>query len=229
MTCEISGKYRPSLQNFKRDDICSRKCECLIKLCAYMLANKKWRFNVICCLHNPDFYEKLTDHPIACRLILEEKDFISDMPLNLIQPKNILASLKHQRPEIVSNINQVYNIRYRTYEDGVTIRDIFWIHPHFINLFNKFPTVLIIDSLYKTNKYKRPLLEMVGVTSTEKTYSIGFAFLESEKEENVPWALEVFREMYHITKNVRSRVKPTVGKKQIKVEDGKMEGVSEIS
>ena len=84
-----------------------------------------------------------------------------------------------------------YVSRYRTYEDGVTIRDIFWIHPHFINLFNKFPTVLIIDSLYKTNKYKRPLLEMVGVTSTEKTYSIGFAFLESEKEENVPWALEV--------------------------------------
>lgn len=32
---------------------------------------------------------------------------------------------------------------------------------------------------------------------------------------------------YHITKNVRSRVKPTVGKKQIESEDGKMmkEGV----
>lgn len=38
MTRERSGKYIPPLQNFKRDDINSRKCECLFKL-----ANKKWR------------------------------------------------------------------------------------------------------------------------------------------------------------------------------------------
>ena len=44
--------------------------------------------------------------------------------------------------------------------------------------------MLIIDSTYKTNKYKLPLLEIVGVTSTEKTYSVGFAFLECEKEDN---------------------------------------------
>lgn len=90
---------------------------------------------------------------------------------------------------------------------------------------------------------------MVGVTSTEKTYYVGFAFLESEKDKNVTWALKVCREMlkdqeempkvividrdtvlmslvakvfptsyallcrYHITNNVRSRVKPTIGTK----------------
>ncbi|XP_050887186.1 uncharacterized protein LOC127092367 [Lathyrus oleraceus] len=32
---------------------------------------------------------------------------------------------------------------------------------------------------------------MVGVTSTEKTYSVGFVFLEFEKEDNFTWALEV--------------------------------------
>ena len=37
------------------------------------------------------------------------------------------------------------------------------------------------------------MLEIIGVTSTEKTYSIGFSFLVSEKEENVTWALEVCR------------------------------------
>lgn len=124
-------------------------------------------------------------------------------------------------------------------------------------LFNTFPTLLIIDSTYKTNKYRLPLLEMVGLTSTEKTYSIIFSFLESEKDENVTWALEVCRAMlkdqeemskvividrdttlmnsfakvfptsyillyrYHIIKNVRSRIKPTLGTKQINAEDGK--------
>lgn len=55
--------------------------------------------------------------------------------------------------------------------------------------------MLIIDSMYKTNKYRLPLLEMVCVTYTNKTYSLGFAFLERKKEENVTWVLEVCREM----------------------------------
>lgn len=44
MTYERSGKYRPHLRNFKRDDTSSRKCECPFKLHGYMLANKKWVF-----------------------------------------------------------------------------------------------------------------------------------------------------------------------------------------
>ncbi|XP_050876455.1 protein FAR1-RELATED SEQUENCE 5-like [Lathyrus oleraceus] len=136
------------------------------------------------------------------------------MTLNLVQPKNILATLKLKRPKNISNIKQVYNIRYQTNktlmgdiiemqqllkvlddnnyvsryqtcEDGVTVGDIFWTHPDSIKLFNTFPTVLIIDSTYKTNKYRLPLLKIVGFTSTEKTYFIEFAFLESEKDENV--------------------------------------------
>ncbi|XP_050886362.1 uncharacterized protein LOC127091721 [Lathyrus oleraceus] len=121
-----------------------------------------------------------------------------------------------------------------------------------------FPSVLILDSIYKTNKYIFPLLEMVGVTSTKKTYSIGFTVLKCEKEDNFTWALKVCRTLfkdqgempkaivtgrdialmnlvakvfpssnallcrYHITKNVKSRVKLTVGTKQIESEDGKM-------
>lgn len=84
-----------------------------------------------------------------------------------------------------------YVSRYRTCKDGVIIRDIFWTRPDSIKLFNTFPTVLILDSTYKTNKYRLPLLEMVGAISIEKTYFVGFSFLESKIEENVTWALEV--------------------------------------
>ncbi|CAK8568217.1 unnamed protein product [Lathyrus sativus] len=84
-----------------------------------------------------------------------------------------------------------YVSRYRTCDDGFTIRDIFWTHPNSIKLFNTFPTTLILDSTYKTNKYRLLLFEIVGVTSTEKTYSVGFTFLECEKKENFSWALEV--------------------------------------
>ena len=82
-----------------------------------------------------------------------------------------------------------YASRYRMCEGGITVRDIFWTHYDSIKLFNTFLTVLILDLTYKTNKYRLPLLEMVGVTSTEKTYSVGFSFLECEKEDNFTWAL----------------------------------------
>ncbi|CAK8535142.1 unnamed protein product [Lathyrus sativus] len=121
------------------------------------------------------------------------------MSLIRVAPKNILADIKQERPESVSNIKQVCNARYRNNmaiegpisetqqllkllddnhyvsmyelcEDKVTVHDIFWTHAESIKLFNRFPTVLIIDSMYKTNKYKLPLLEIVDVTSTEKTF-----------------------------------------------------------
>ncbi|XP_050916721.1 uncharacterized protein LOC127131874 [Lathyrus oleraceus] len=151
-----------------------------------------------------------------------EKECVADMTLNLVQPKNILPTLKRKRPKNISNIKKVYNIqyqtnkvlkggktkmqqllklldynryvfRYRTCDDVVTVRYIFQGHPDFIKLFNKFAIVLILDLTNKTNKYRLPLLEIVGVTSTKKTYSVEFAFFECEKKDNFTWALEVCR------------------------------------
>ena len=48
-----------------------------------------------------------------------------------------------------------------------------------------------MDSTYKTNLYMMPLFEIVGVTSTYLTYSVGFAFITSEKEDNFTWALQM--------------------------------------
>ncbi|XP_050919284.1 uncharacterized protein LOC127136806 [Lathyrus oleraceus] len=196
MTCGRSEKYKPPFQNFKRDDTGSRKCECPFKLRGYVLTNKKLRFNVTFALHNHDLCKKFVGHPIVYHLMPKEKECVSNMTLNLIQSKIILATLKRKRLKNISNIKQVY----RTCEDGVTVRDIFWTHPDSIKLFNTFPTTFIIDSKYKTNKYRLPLFEMVGISSIEKTYHVG----------------------YHITKNVRSQVKHAVETKQIKSEDGKI-------
>ncbi|MFQ6631241.1 hypothetical protein Gotur_008631 [Gossypium turneri] len=39
------------------------------------------------------------------------------------------------------------------------------------------------------NKYDLPFVQIVGVTSTNKTFSIAFAFIINEKDENYNWAL----------------------------------------
>ncbi|KAH1247894.1 Protein FAR1-RELATED SEQUENCE 5 [Glycine max] len=103
-------------------------------------------------------------------------------------------------------------------------------------------TQMQLNSSYKTNRYRLPLLDIVGVTPTEMTFSAGFAYLEGERVNNFVWALErndclpivivtdkdlalmnavkvVFPECknllcrFHIDKNVKAKCKSLVGQK----------------
>jgi len=69
---------------------------------------------------------------------------------------------------------------HRRCPDTDTIKDTFWAHPSSIELLHAFFRVLIMDCMCKTNKYSLLLMEIVGVTSTEMTFSIAFAYLEAE-------------------------------------------------
>jgi hypothetical protein len=135
-----------------------------------------------------------------------------------VLPRHILINLKRKRQDCKTNIKQVYNELQQiwksnrgdktalqfliskleehsyvyflgTQSESTTIEDIFWAHPTYVKLFNNFPTVLVMDSTDKTNMYKMRMFEIVGVTSTDLTYSVGFRFVTHEKEENFVWDL----------------------------------------
>ena len=53
-----------------------------------------------------------------------------------------------------------------------------------------------IDSTYKINRYRLPLLDLVGVTPIGMTFTVGFAYLATERANNVVWALEQFRGLF---------------------------------
>ena len=73
----------------------------------------------------------------------------------------------------------------RRRDDGSDVlSDIFWAHPESIKLLNLFPIVLVMDCTYKTNKYRQPLLQIIGITSTDLTLAVGFSYMESEKTDN---------------------------------------------
>ncbi|KAL5147696.1 hypothetical protein HKD37_06G017309 [Glycine soja] len=78
-------------------------------------------------------------------------------------------------------------------KDNNVVRDLFWSHPDAVKLTNSCNLVFLIDSTYKTNRYKLSLLDIVGVTPTGMTFSAGFAYWEGEHLNNVVWALERFR------------------------------------
>ena len=71
----------------------------------------------------------------------------------------------------------------RCHESSQVVSEIFWTHPNSLK-FNAFSNVLLMDNTYKTNKYRLPLLKIVGVTSTDLTFSATFILMSSERENN---------------------------------------------
>ena len=65
----------------------------------------------------------------------------------------------------------------------------FFSHPESAGLAQKSGKVLVMDCTYKTNKYKMPLLHILGLTAFNKTFTIGYAFLSSEVQTDYIWAL----------------------------------------
>jgi len=154
----------------------------------------------------------------------DEKNIIADMTKWNVKPRNILLTLKEHNGNSCTIIKQIYNARssYRSLirgddtemqhlmrflegdqyihwhrlKDQDVVRDLFWCHPDAVKLCNACHLVFLIDSTYKTNRYRLPLLDFVGVTPTGMTFSAGFAYLEDERVNNLVWALEWFQDLF---------------------------------
>jgi hypothetical protein len=82
-----------------------------------------------------------------------------------------------------------YTYDYCTDMDG-RITHLFFAHPKSVELFHKFPDVLLLDCTYRTNKFKMLLLNIVGTTCLNRNFHIAFCFLAKEEAGDYVWALE---------------------------------------
>ncbi|KHN21030.1 Hypothetical protein glysoja_034152, partial [Glycine soja] len=223
--CERSGTYKCRNKEFVRKDTGSRKCGCPFRLRGKPVrGGEGWMVKLICGIHNHELAKSLVGHPYAGRLTKEEKKIIADMTKSMVKPKNILLTLKEHNADSYTTIKQIYNARsaYRSsirgadtemqhlmkllerdqyihwhrLKDEVVVRDLFWCHPDAVKLCNACHLVFFIDSTYKTNRYRLPLLDFVGVTPTTMTFFVGFAYLEAECVNYIVWALERFRGLF---------------------------------
>lgn len=85
--------------------------------------------------------------------------------------------------------------KYKTDEDG-KVTHLFFAASRCIELAKENFKVVLIDSTYKTNRYRMPLLHVVGLTSTMKTFSLAFCFMKNETESDYCWALAVLRSCF---------------------------------
>ena len=67
---------------------------------------------------------------------------------------------------------------------------IFFAHRHSLILAKGFPSIIILDCTYKTNKYKMPLLHFLGFNSSNRNFSNAFYFLPAKYKATYACSLE---------------------------------------
>ncbi|KAH1216888.1 Protein FAR1-RELATED SEQUENCE 5 [Glycine max] len=169
---------------------------------------------LMCESHNHEMAKSLVGHSYVGRLTKDKKIIIVDMTKSMVKPRNILLTLKEHNANSYTTIKQIYNaksaylssirgsdtemqqimkfLKRDQLKDENVVRNIFWCHSDGVKLCDSCNLVFLIDSTYKTNRYKLPLLDFVGVTPMGMTFSVG------RNLNNVVWALEWFRGLFLI-------------------------------
>ena len=205
--CERSGQYRAKKKDLVRTCTGSRKYGCPFKLRAKpAVGGEGWIVNLIYGSHNRELEKSLVGHTYAGRLIKDEKIIVVVMTKSMVKPRNILLTLKEYNANSYTTIKKIYNainahhssirgsntemrqlmkllerdqdIHWHRLKDEDVACDIFWSHPSAVKLTNAYNLVFLIESTYKTNRYRISLLDIVGVTTTGMTFSTAFAYLQ---------------------------------------------------
>ena len=72
------------------------------------------------------------------------------------------------------------------------VQNLFFVNQKQVELMLANPDVLLMDCTYRTNKYKLPLLHILGCTNLQTFFSAGFCFLSNETLADYYWAIANF-------------------------------------
>lgn len=172
-----------------------------------------WKLEIKNLCHNHEPSTDMSGHPICRRFSEEEVLRIKEMNKAGVQPRQILSSLRQSNPNLLAISRNVYNktaqIRRESlagrpaihalledfgnagflhnieYDQEGHLTHLFFAHPKSIELTKSYPNVFVMDCTYKTNKYKMPLLCIIGVSSFNKSFYACFVFMQKEEEEDL--------------------------------------------
>ena len=89
-----------------------------------------------------------------------------------------------------------YQLEDSNEDESSPLSALFCTHKSSLKLLRLYPIALFMDCTYKTNKYKMPLLDIVGVTATNSTFYVGFAFVKDEKQPTYEFVLKCLDNLY---------------------------------
>jgi len=126
-------------------------------------------------------------------------------PANSIKPRDIHNLRARLRTEFLDGRTPIQALLYQIPEEGDWIMNyqatdnvvtaVFCTHKSALEILRDSHYVLVIDATYKTNRYNMPMVDIVGVTPLNKTFFVGFGFIQSEKE---PFYRFILRDLHDI-------------------------------
>lgn len=199
----------------------SRLINCPFRIVGIKRSDGNWVLKAKDLTHNHEPSTDVSRHPSFRRLPPDHIQSVKDMTLSGIPPREILSSLRQRIPNLPATSRTIYNLKakFRKDNDGIRsvvsvlfeelekggflydilyntkgqITNLFIVHPLSIKLGKLFPNIFVMDCTYETNKYKMPLLDIIGVSCFNTSFYSGFAFLEKQDEESYIWALSAFK------------------------------------
>ncbi|XP_010666432.1 protein FAR1-RELATED SEQUENCE 5-like [Beta vulgaris subsp. vulgaris] len=151
------------------------------------------------------------------------KNLVGELTAAHVKPRHIMKALEGAFPSLKPNMRHIYNCRdllRRERSEGrnaaqeflhqaVQSNYLFWLdsdemgrvtytfiaNPTSVSLVRTYPHVIHIDATYKTNKYLYPLVEIVGVTPTNKNFLVAWALLQHEDAVSYRWMLSTFKNL----------------------------------
>ena len=173
--------------------------------------------------HNHEPVENVAAYAPARKLSEAEIESVNNLSSIGVKPRIILNALRQQNPSNISTSRDIHNIKMsqkRKILNGRTeierlldtlinkniehaiLRDssenltCLFIRPNTVsNIIKKYSAskVFLLDSTYKTNRYRMPLLHGVSITATNESFTLFFCFLRFETQEFYEWAMHEVR------------------------------------
>jgi hypothetical protein len=206
----------------KRRKTSTKRIGCLFRLYAKKLYNGQWEIQVRNPTHNHEPDDNMIGHSLARRRQLTEDQNNTIKHLSDIgsKPRQIISLLRAEQPTTLIKPCDLYNIRDELRREKLgnytpleflreTLQNNHWryafkqdteghvlffmfAHPESIRYANQYNRVFLLDCTYKTNRYKMPLLHIIGLSPSNSSFSIAFCFMQNEQEESYKWTLQTF-------------------------------------
>ena len=182
--------------------------------------NEQWRVEVTNSEHNHGPSLHPSAHHVYHKRKVAETDIIQSMTCAGSRPMEILTALRQQDPDTLITADNVRTDRQKirtehlngrssieTLLDDLSTSDwifdvkrdsdnhvqyLFFAHRKQVEMQLANPDVLMMDCTYRTNKYRMPLLHILGCTNLQTFFSAGFCFLRNETQLDYHWAVATF-------------------------------------
>lgn len=211
-----------ALDGAKRRKTSTKRINCPFRLYAKKLNTGQWEIQIRDPIHNHEADDNMIGHPLARRRQLTEDQIqtIQHLSDTGSTPRHIISLIRKQQPNILIKPKDCYNIRDELRRKKLgnytpleflreTLQDNSWryafkqdteghilffmfAHPESIRYANQYNRVFLLDCTYKTNRYKMPLLHIIGLSPSNSSFSIAFCFMQNEQEESYKWTLQTF-------------------------------------